>query len=91
MHTCPAQPTNDLDVDTLRCLEDAISNFAGSTIIISHDRWFLDKLATHIMAFEGDSKVTWFEGSYTDYEDDRKRRGLGSSAPTRVKFRKLAS
>eukprot|EP00798_Chlamydomonas_sp_ICE-L_P003246 gene3246-13269_t len=70
---------------------NAIEKFSGSTIIISHDRWFLDKLVTHIMAFEGDSKVFWFEGSYSEYEEDRKKRGLGSSAPTRVKFRKLAN
>jgi len=85
------EPTNDLDVDTLRCLEEAIDNFAGSVLIVSHDRWFLDRVATHILAYEGDSKVTWFEGSYTDYEEDRKRRGLGQVAPTRVKFRKLAN
>lgn len=85
------EPTNDLDVDTLRCLEEAIDNFAGSVLIVSHDRWFLDRIATHILAYEGDSKVTWFEGGYSDYEEDRKRRGLGAVAPTRVKFRKLAN
>lgn len=84
------EPTNDLDVDTLLCLEQAIANFAGSTLVVSHDRWFLDRVATHILAYEGDSKITFFEGGYSDYEEDRKRRGLGSVAPTRVKFRKLA-
>ncbi|KAG1680356.1 hypothetical protein FOA52_015446 [Chlamydomonas sp. UWO 241] len=85
------EPTNDLDVDTLRCLEEAIDNFAGSVLIVSHDRWFLDRVATHILAYEGDSKVTWFEGGYSDYEEDRKTRGLSAVAPTRVKFRKLAN
>lgn len=85
------EPTNDLDVDTLLCLETAISNFAGSVLVVSHDRWFLDRVATHILAYEGDSKVYWFEGGYSDYEEDRKRRGLGTVAPTRVKFRKLAT
>mmetsp|Transcript_38442 Transcript_38442/g.114036 ORF Transcript_38442/g.114036 Transcript_38442/m.114036 type:complete len:670 (-) Transcript_38442:645-2654(-) len=85
------EPTNDLDVDTLRCLEEAIDNFAGSVLIVSHDRWFLDRIATHILAYEGDSQVTWFEGGYSDYERDRQSRGLGAAAPTRVKFRKLAN
>jgi sulfate-transporting ATPase len=85
------EPTNDLDVDTLLCLETAINNFAGSVLVVSHDRWFLDRVATHILAYEGDSKVYWFEGGYSDYEEDRKRRGLGTVAPTRVKFRKLAN
>eukprot|EP00775_Hariotina_reticulata_P003964 gene3964-4217_t len=85
------EPTNDLDVDTLRCLEEAVANFAGSVLVISHDRWFLDRVATHILAFEGDSKVTWFEGGYSEYEEDRRAR-LGGSAlsPHRLKFRKLA-
>ncbi|GJP61747.1 hypothetical protein CLOP_g18884 [Closterium sp. NIES-67] len=83
------EPTNDLDVDTLRALEDAIQGFAGCVIVISHDRWFLDRIATHIMAFEGDSKVVWFEGSYSDYEEDRRRR-LGNKEPTRLKYRALA-
>eukprot|EP00879_Flechtneria_rotunda_P017442 GHRR01018279.1.p1 GENE.GHRR01018279.1~~GHRR01018279.1.p1 ORF type:complete len:460 (+),score=165.88 GHRR01018279.1:628-2007(+) len=85
------EPTNDLDVDTLRCLEEAIENFAGSVLVISHDRWFLDRTATHILAFEGDSKVTWFEGGYSEYEAYR-REMLGASAvsPHRLKFRKLA-
>lgn len=86
------EPTNDLDVDTLRCLEEAILNFAGSTLVISHDRWFLDRVATHILAFEGDSKVTWFEGGWAEYEQDMRSR-LGGSAvsPHRLKFRKLAT
>ena len=84
------EPTNDLDVDTMRALEEALLDFAGSAIIISHDRWFLDRLCTHIMAFEGDSKVVWFEGNYQDYEADRKRR-LGEEAdrPHRIKYRRL--
>ena len=82
------EPTNDLDVDTLRCLEDAITAFAGSVIVISHDRWFLDRVATHILAFEGDSQVTWFAGSYTEYEADRKRR-TGVADPARVKYRPM--
>jgi sulfate-transporting ATPase len=84
------EPTNDLDVDTLRALEDALLNFAGCAVVISHDRWFLDRIATHILAFEGDSVVTWFEGNYADYEADRRRR-LGNDAdqPSRIKYRKL--
>jgi ATP-binding cassette ChvD family protein len=84
------EPTNDLDVDTLRHLEDALVDFPGCAVIISHDRWFLDRIATHILAFEGDSKLTWFEGNFADYEADRKRR-LGDDAlvPTRIKYRKL--
>jgi ATP-binding cassette ChvD family protein len=84
------EPTNDLDVETLRALEDALLEFAGCAIVISHDRWFLDRVATHILAFEGDSNVVWFEGSYQDYEADRKRR-LGDAAdrPHRIKYRKL--
>ena len=66
------EPTNDLDVNTLRALEEALENFAGCAVVISHDRWFLDRIATHILAFEGDSKVVWFEGNYSDYEADRK-------------------
>ncbi|DBA71404.1 TPA: hypothetical protein ACH3X2_011207 [Trebouxia sp. C0005] len=84
------EPTNDLDVDTLRALETAIDSFAGSSMIISHDRWFLDRLATHILAFEGDSEVVWFEGSYSEYAEDRQKR-LGKVEPTRIKFRKLAT
>src|SRR5712671_943514 len=84
------EPTNDLDVDTLRSLEEALLNFAGCAVVISHDRWFLDRIATHMLAFEGDSQVVWFEGNYQDYEADRKRR-LGSAAdqPHRIKYRKL--
>jgi energy-dependent translational throttle protein EttA len=84
------EPTNDLDVDTLRALEEALLNFAGCALVISHDRWFLDRIATHMLAFEGDSRVVWFEGNYQDYEADRRRR-LGGEAdqPHRVKYRKL--
>ncbi len=84
------EPTNDLDVDTLRTLEEAILNFAGCVVVISHDRWFLDRIATHILAFEGDSQVVWFEGNYQEYEADRHRR-LGAEAvqPHRLKYRKL--
>ncbi len=84
------EPTNDLDVDTLRALEEALLNFAGCAVVISHDRWFLDRIATHMLAFEGDSKVVWFEGNYQDYEADRKRRlGADADQPHRIKFRKL--
>ena len=84
------EPTNDLDVDTLRALEEALQTFAGCAVIISHDRWFLDRLATHIMAFEGDSKVVWFEGNYRDYELDRKRRlGKDADQPHRIKYKRL--
>ena len=84
------EPTNDLDIDTLRALEDALLDFAGCAVVISHDRWFLDRIATHILAFEGDSKAVWFEGNYQDYEVDRKRR-LGSEAdqPHRIKYKRL--
>ena len=84
------EPTNDLDVDTLRALEEALLNFAGCAVIISHDRWFLDRVATHMLAFEGDSQVVWFEGNYQDYEADRKRRlGTAADQPHRIKYRKL--
>jgi energy-dependent translational throttle protein EttA len=84
------EPTNDLDVDTLRALEDALLSFAGCAVVISHDRWFLDRIATHMLAFEGDSKVVWFEGNYQDYEADRHRRlGADADQPHRIKFRKL--
>ena len=84
------EPTNDLDVDTLRALEDALLDFAGCAVVISHDRWFLDRIATHILAFEGDSRVVWFEGNYEDYEADRKRRlGAEADRPHRIKYRKL--
>ena len=84
------EPTNDLDVDTLRALEDALVEFAGCVVVISHDRWFLDRIATHILAFEGDSQVVWFQGNYQDYETDRRRR-LGSAAdrPRRIKYRRI--
>jgi ATPase subunit of ABC transporter with duplicated ATPase domains len=84
------EPTNDLDVDTLRSLEDALLEFAGCAVVISHDRWFLDRIATHILAFEGDSKVVWFEGNYQAYEADLKRRiGAQADEPRRIKYRKL--
>ncbi|HEX6737993.1 MAG TPA: energy-dependent translational throttle protein EttA [Vicinamibacteria bacterium] len=84
------EPTNDLDVDTLRALEEALVAFAGCAVIISHDRWFLDRIATHILAFEGDSRVVWFEGNYQDYEADRHRRlGADADQPHRIKYRKL--
>ena len=85
------EPTNDLDVDTLRALEDALLSFAGCVVVISHDRWFLDRIATHILAFEGDSRVVWFEGNYQDYEADRKRRlGAEADQPHRIKYRRLS-
>ena len=84
------EPTNDLDVDTLRALEDALLTFSGCAVVISHDRWFLDRIATHILAFEGDSEVVWFEGNYQDYAADlRKRKGSGADQPHRIKYRKL--
>jgi energy-dependent translational throttle protein EttA len=84
------EPTNDLDVNTLRALEEALENFAGCAVVISHDRWFLDRIATHMLAFEGDSKVVWFEGNYSDYEEDRKARlGADAEVPHRIKYRQL--
>ncbi|MEW6321945.1 MAG: energy-dependent translational throttle protein EttA [Acidobacteriota bacterium] len=84
------EPTNDLDVDTLRALEDALLEFPGCAVVISHDRWFLDRIATHILAFEGDSRTVWFEGNYQDYEADRRRRlGAEADQPHRIKYRKL--
>ena len=84
------EPTNDLDVDTLRALEDALAGFPGSAVVISHDRWFLNRIATHILAFEGDSETVWFEGNYEDYEADRKRRlGTAADQPHRIKYRRL--
>ena len=84
------EPTNDLDVDTLRALEDALVDFPGCAVVISHDRWFLDRIATHILAFEGDSHVEWFEGNYEDYETDRKKRlGADADQPTRIKYRRI--
>jgi ATP-binding cassette ChvD family protein len=86
------EPTNDLDVDTLRALEEALLNFAGCAVVISHDRWFLDRIATHILAFEGDSRVVWFEGNYQDYEEDRRRRlGVEADQPHRIRYRKLTT
>ncbi len=85
------EPTNDLDVETLRALEEALLDFAGCAVVISHDRWFLDRIATHMLAFEGDSKVVWFEGNYADYEADKHRRlGTDADQPHRIKYRKLA-
>jgi ATPase subunit of ABC transporter with duplicated ATPase domains len=85
------EPTNDLDVDTLRALEDALTEFAGCAVIISHDRFFLDRIATHILAFEGDSHVEWFEGNFADYEEDKKRRlGVDSVIPHRLKYKKFS-
>ena len=82
------EPTNDLDVETLRALEEALLEFAGCAVVISHDRWFLDRVATHILAFEGNSHVEWFEGNYADYEEDRKKRlGTDSLVPTRIKYK----
>ena len=84
------EPTNDLDVDTLRALEEALLEFAGCAVVISHDRWFLDRIATHILAFEGDSQVVWFEGNYQDYQADRHRRlGAEADQPHRIKYRRL--
>jgi ATP-binding cassette ChvD family protein len=84
------EPTNDLDVETLRALEEALLDFPGCAVVISHDRWFLDRIATHILAFEGDSEVVWFEGNYADYEADRKRRlGTEADQPHRIKYRRL--
>ena len=84
------EPTNDLDVETLRALEEGLENFAGCAVIISHDRWFLDRIATHILAFEGDSHVEWFEGNYADYEEDRKRRlGADAEIPKRIKYKQF--
>ena len=84
------EPTNDLDVNTLRALEEALENFAGCAVVISHDRWFLDRIATHMLAFEGDSKVVWFEGNYSEYEEDRKQRlGAAAETPHRIKYRQL--
>ena len=85
------EPTNDLDVDTLRALEDALTEYAGCAVIISHDRFFLDRIATHMLAFEGDSHVEWFEGNFQDYEEDKKRRlGIDSVIPHRLKYKKFS-
>jgi ATPase subunit of ABC transporter with duplicated ATPase domains len=82
------EPTNDLDVNTLRALEEGLENFAGCAVIISHDRWFLDRVCTHILAFEGDSQVYYFEGGYSEYEENKKKR-LGNVEPKRVRYKKL--
>ena len=84
------EPTNDLDVDTLRALEEALIGFAGCVVVISHDRWFLDRIATHMLAFEGDSHVEWFEGNYQEYEADRRRRlGAEADRPSRLRYRRF--
>ena len=84
------EPTNDLDVETLRALEEALEHFAGCAVIITHDRWFLDRIATHILAFESDSRVRWFTGNYSEYEEDRKKRlGAEADQPHRIKYRHL--
>jgi len=84
------EPTNDLDVNTMRSLEEGLENFAGCAVVISHDRWFLDRIATHILAFEGDSKVAFFDGNFTEYEEDRKKRlGADADQPHRIKYRHL--
>ncbi len=84
------EPTNDLDVNTMRALEEALENFAGCAVVISHDRWFLDRIATHIIAFEGDSAVVWFDGNYSEYEADRRSRlGAAADQPHRIKYRQL--
>jgi ATPase subunit of ABC transporter with duplicated ATPase domains len=85
------EPTNDLDVETLRALEEALLDFAGCAVVISHDRWFLDRIATHIMAFEGEGHVEWFEGNFAEYEEDKKKRlGDDATQPHRMKYKKLA-
>jgi sulfate-transporting ATPase len=85
------EPSNDLDVETLRALEDALLEFAGTVIVVSHDRWFLDRIATHILAFEGDSQVTFFEGNYQEYEaDKRKRLGEAGAAPKRLRYKPIS-
>ena len=84
------EPTNDLDVNTLRAMEEALEEFAGCAVVVSHDRWFLDRVATHILAFEGDSQVTWFDGNFSDYEaNKRKRMGLEADQPHRIKYKPL--
>ena len=84
------EPTNDLDVNTLRALEEALAEFAGCAVVISHDRWFLDRVATHILAFEGESEVQWFDGNYSEYEEFRKKKfGIDASQPHRIRYKKL--
>jgi sulfate-transporting ATPase len=82
------EPTNDIDVNTLRALEEGLENFAGCAVIISHDRWFLDRVTTHMLAFEGNSKVVWFEGNYSDYEEGYRKR-VADTTPARIKYKKL--
>ena len=82
------EPTNDVDVNTIRALEEGLENFAGCAVVISHDRWFLDRICTHILAFEGDSKVYFYEGTYSEYEENKKMR-LGNAEPKRFKYKKL--
>jgi len=82
------EPTNDLDINTLRSLEEALENFGGCAVVISHDRWFLDRIYTHILAFEGDSQVVWFEGNFSDYEENKKKR-LGDVLPKRIRYKNL--
>ena len=82
------EPTNDIDVNTLRALEEGLENFAGCAVVVSHDRWFLDRICTHILAFEGNSEVFFFEGSYTEYEENKRKR-LGDTEPRRPRYRKL--
>ena len=82
------EPTNDIDVNTLRALEEGLENFAGCAVVVSHDRWFLDRIATHILSFEGDSKVVYFEGSYSEYEEYKRKRD-GNVAPQRIRYRSL--
>ena len=85
------EPTNDLDVETLQSLENALLEFPGCAVVITHDRWFLDRIATHILAFEGDSHVEWFEGNFADYEEDKKRRlGIDSTIPKRIQYKKFS-
>jgi ATPase subunit of ABC transporter with duplicated ATPase domains len=85
------EPTNDLDIETLRALEEALLEFAGCAVVISHDRWFLDRIATHMLAFEGDSHVEWFEGNFSDYEADLKRRkGADAAQPHRIKYKPIS-
>ena len=85
------EPSNDLDVDTLRALEDAIENFSGCAVVISHDRWFLDRVATHILAFEGDGEVIWFEGNYAEFEEHRRKTlGADAATPKRMKYKRLS-
>ena len=85
------EPTNDIDVNTLRALEEGIENFAGCAVVISHDRWFLDRIATHVLAFEGDSQVRWFEGNFSEYESwKRKEMGSAADQPHRIKYKPLS-